>query len=957
MDARDETTEQGGSEDETPEKPSGATQAPPSVGFWGPLFGLLAAALLFVPYRSSSDAPIDASEQAPTSGETSTRTLRFVGPDATPALAESVRLIFADAPPQSFSVARADSFELPSNLPPAVEVVVEGAGFAHFRGPMPEGDSPELHLSAPVAFAGRLRGPQGQPEANAELSLWLHGRSPEDGPADLAGVSGDDGTFGFPNAAPGAWHLEARSSRHGFGPVTAGATESPEASIDLEFQETGAISGQVHDARGRPLEGAEVRLVGSGVWPAESRITDEHGRFAWQHIPPGVYELRAARNDDVAVPQTGLVLLPRRNLYRVLRLSPGQPLVGTVRGPTGPIEGATVHLAEQGLSMFPQQCATDAAGRFQFSSLARGVAVLRAEAPGFVPAVTAVFDGAPATIELQPAASIALRVLDDREQPLEGARVYWLNDATEPSIAGLEAAPGSGVGALGVVPGPVPPIPLVAASPDAPTLMDQGHRGTTGADGTLLLEGLPPSTGQLYIEAPAGGLMATILPRRRLRAGQELAIGDVPLHRGATLEGRLTDARDYPLGGVLLEVQCEGEPWPRHGITEADGTFRFEGLQGTVSVVARPTDLPAVRGEVGTTPEATATLLLQVPSELHRFEGRLFDHQGFPVQGASIVLEGPQEALLSRRTLSARDGTFQLSALPPPPWNLEVDHPGAAMFRRSFEEAPEAEVQLSLEAGFSLRGKVTDAQGNPIAATLVLVQEEQRRQLRAFGAFEEHRIPAGQWQLRIQAEGHLPETRTIELSEDTVMGDIALAAAGELVGQVVDRLGTPISGAVVGAEGIELATETDAEGNFALLGIPSGWLHLTVRHRAGTHRSERLRIVAAERRTLPRIRLDGIAEAPQDPSTEDPTATEAPSSAADPARAIEVRRQGSAIVITAIHGVRGLSRGDIVEAINGEPVFAAGQARSMLQAGSRVRLQLRRGSRSFERTLVLPAGD
>ena len=92
-----------------------------------------------------------------------------------------------------------------------------------------------------------------------------------------------------PWARGGSWPVLATSPLDGLEP-----TESTEFSITLQC---GEIRGQLHDAEGRSLEGALVKL-----WPAEEggspkrlwppTATDATGSFVVQHLPVGRYRLR-----------------------------------------------------------------------------------------------------------------------------------------------------------------------------------------------------------------------------------------------------------------------------------------------------------------------------------------------------------------------------------------------------------------------------------------------------------------------------------------------------------------------------------------------------------------------------------------------------------------------------------------------------------------------------------------
>ena len=63
---------------------------------------------------------------------------------------------------------------------------------------------------------------------------------------------------------------------------------------------TGAISGRVRSAAGRPLEGARVRALRNGLTP-RGAMTDARGRFTIAQLPAGSYTLDASRTGYVTV--------------------------------------------------------------------------------------------------------------------------------------------------------------------------------------------------------------------------------------------------------------------------------------------------------------------------------------------------------------------------------------------------------------------------------------------------------------------------------------------------------------------------------------------------------------------------------------------------------------------------------------------------------------------------------
>lgn len=269
--------------------------------------------------------------------------------------------------------------------------------------------------------------------------------------------------------------------------------------------------------------------------------------------------------------------------------------------------------------------------------------------------------------------------------------------------------------------------------------------------------------------------------------------------------------------------------------------------------------------------------------------GRVVDKFQQPVASATVWLEfgrggqrGRGGAQAQRRVpepvSTDREGrfAFQGQAFRNLQVVLQVAHPKHAvgMFDKDLG-AIGAEVDLGdlmlMQGGLAL-GRVTDLDGNGIAAAQVTVQPENNNRLRFVrdrekllppiatdnnGYFRLQSLAAGEWSVRVLAKKHTEgrsPTFVVEEAKQVDLEDIRLGPGFEVTGYVRDSLGKPIAKADVTLRsrgqpggntrgggrgpgggmaaffgGRDHSTTTDAQGRFFLEHLPSAPLRLDVR--------------------------------------------------------------------------------------------------------------------------------
>ncbi len=192
-------------------------------------------------------------------------------------------------------------------------------------------------------------------------------------------VTGADGRVAFEQVPAGPLQVEVFA--RGYEPVR---RESVQRQLQVELRPLGGIEARVLAPDGDAASQAEVLLVGSSLWPARRLQTDERGLARMTNLPAGVYDLRARSGSLVSAIVSGVRLERGQRRKLDLRLLPGREVQVLVRAarsePPQPIAGARVVLAEHGLSAFPLQAISDAAGKVRLGTIPDGPAYLSVRA-------------------------------------------------------------------------------------------------------------------------------------------------------------------------------------------------------------------------------------------------------------------------------------------------------------------------------------------------------------------------------------------------------------------------------------------------------------------------------------------------------------------------------------------------------------------------------------------------
>lgn len=448
------------------------------------------------------------------------------------------------------------------------------------------------------------------------------------------------------------------------------------------------------------------------------------------------------------------------------------------------------------------------------------------------------------------------------------------------------------------------------------------------------------------------------------------------------MEGRVLNPDGRPVAGAdvrLLGSHLEAAlvPIPDRFTSGPDGRFSFVAPEGTV-VEARAEGFMPGRADVDFVARARGTVTLQLRESAHvlpaaaPISGRVVAGDGTPLPGALVTASrelgfGVAEAT-SAAALSGAAGAYTLDDLGAGYWRVTARLGGRAPAAARRVEPGTRDLVLTLADGGRLRGCAADAfSGAPITSlsihlfdvrsSLRMVPRESHASIDPSGCYRLDGLAQGRARVIVSAPGYAPSApRDVEIPEPgrgEAVADARLTPGGRLTGVVVSEgTGAPIEGARVALEGqLESATSalpalaeaaTDAAGRFTLTGLPR---RASIFVAAAGHHA---RIVGG---------LEGSPGATVGPITVALRTAEAGEEPRVDLAGIGVALapHGDGLTITRVvadgGGARaGLAPGDVILAVDGQPVLDLGTADAIEAIrgpeGTVVTLTLRRGERT-----------
>ncbi len=427
----------------------------------------------------------------------------------------------------------------------------------------------------------------------------------------------------------------------------------------------------------------------------------------------------------------------------------------------------------------PGWAATGPDGRFEIHDLPAGLYELVVEGRGYAPLTVPglrVPAGSGATdlgtAILVAGVALAGQVVDARGRPVPEAEVRL-----RPS-GGSVASPG--------------------ADEEAPVL--------TGPDGSFRIEDRRPGE-TVDLGVRRAGYAPAAAPG--LRLPRELPVRIV-LQATASVAGSTVDPDGQPVPGALVlvlpsdPVHAGGEERPQQARSDESGRFRIEGIRpGSFEIRAtaagrQEARLAGLEAEAGRDLQDVEVVL--APGAV--LSGRVLSPAGQPVPGAEVSLlpEGATapSLLSAAAALSDEEGRYRLEGLSPGTHAVRAGHEEYRPALRRLEvRAGTNALDLTLEPGAAVSGRVVDPRGAPVAGARVVAHPPPGETPRglpdaatsgADGSFTLPGLADGVYRLLAEREGFARsrEGREVVVAGRSVTGiEIELTPGGAIAGQLL----------------------------------------------------------------------------------------------------------------------------------------------------------------------------
>jgi hypothetical protein len=372
--------------------------------------------------------------------------------------------------------------------------------------------------------------------------------------------------------------------------------------------------------------------------------------------------------------------------------------------------------------------------------------------------------------------------------------------------------------------------------------------GTATSDAGGAFEIDAPAGDNVAIEAESAGLRGrAVVPA--LAPGGEGAVV-IRLEQGASLTGIVRAPSNAPVAGatVHIAVRAEGMDQRHQLTTGADGRFAIDPVLAGTAVLEALADGYAQSVPTSETlapgAESRVELRLQKPLVL---AGQVIDGDGKPVEGVRVRTGRAGTRMKAFQTYTDADGGFRFDAVDRGPYWVSGYKQGYAIATREGVTMPVDDLTLRLAGFGGVRGRVVDADREPLGDFTVRIDRFRpvgvgapkpggsgTRLSPGDGRFELTPLEPGTYDLVVTAPGLAPASLyDVEVpAEDWAEVEVTMGRGGRIEGRITSaRTGRPLAMARVAvAPGGDVFAFTERDGRFAIDDVGPGRRSLVITH-------------------------------------------------------------------------------------------------------------------------------
>lgn len=367
----------------------------------------------------------------------------------------------------------------------------------------------------------------------------------------------------------------------------------------------------------------------------------------------------------------------------------------------------------------------------------------------------------------------------------------------------------------------------------------KSYNAKTDAEGSFELKGLPE-----------GNYNASVVVNGKTYVQQELVVGQskivaadfkVPALTDATftivdigttdfakdgLSARLTGSKGYVVFGTTMDGKFttnDGKTMLKDLETgEYKLTVYGQGAyQTTTASVTLEKGKTAYQVEVNKLTIDEKTLTIKVKGDIGKIDSlSLFSYSTYQKHGYTGI------GSYYLYNVKPENGVIELKVAAADDYTLDIYTEGFMSVQQYVDMTSDSEIEITLEQGRIVTGKVVDGQGEPVANAYVYAYGGGTYSSAVTGADGMYKLiglsKKDDLTLDVSSQIHLSYQETIDQGTVEVKKDIQLAKAAMMTGKVIDKDGQPLANVSISAEGENYSygwSRTAVDGTFAVTGL------------------------------------------------------------------------------------------------------------------------------------------